>query len=392
MRVVVVGGGLVGMFSAYYLAKSGHEVSLIDPGRRDVRTSVYNAGLISPSFSPLPVSGLTDLIVLSAGGHEAVRVSKRLILSSPRWFYSLVKSVGRTDPRPLLELGEASLRLYEEFFRKEGVDVDLARGVVGLYYNRSEAENTAELMGGRFIDETECRELGFDNVAAGVLFPRDLSINPAKLYSALRSLLVREGVVLVPGEAVLTRSGDEASVSVKGDRVGSDYVVLSAGAWTTKACKRLGYNPMILPARGLVLLFDCGGERLLGRPGFVEDLGVGLVQHDEKTLRATGFFELVGFNPRFGGDEVSWLVKQVGKHVAGGSRVRLVEKGVGFRPCTPDSMPVIGRVPGYRNLIIASGHCRLGVTLAPATGFIVESLVSGRRVEVNTAPFDPGRF
>ena len=395
MRITIVGGGLVGMFSAYYLLKSGYRVTLIDLDPGGVKTSIYNAGLVSPSFSPLPISGLMDLVTFTFRKRGVVNVSLNEVLGNLRWFYRMVKSSRRgVDPKPLIQLGEISLRLYKEFLEREHVDIDVIEGIVGLHYNEAEAREAAETLGGKFIDESECRDLGFSDVAAGVFYPEDLSINPARLYNALRSLLADLGAKIILGEAALIKDGNRVYAVAKGSRIVSDYVVVSAGSWSTKLCKKVDYNPMILPARGLVLLFECGGESILRAPGFVEDLGIGLIQHGAAgPLRVTGFFEIVGFNPKFEDSKVDWLINQARKHIVKREHLRLTEKGVGFRPCTPDMKPVIGWVPGCENLIIASGHCRLGVTLAPATGLTVESLISGeKRIELDLSPFNPSRF
>jgi glycine/D-amino acid oxidase-like deaminating enzyme len=101
----------------------------------------------------------------------------------------------------------------------------------------------------------------------------------------------------------------------------------------------------------------------------------------------------VGFRDNIRESRKRWLLDVAREHLANYNSLIFVEEGVGYRPCTPDHLPLMGRVPGYDNLYIASGHCRLGVTLAPVTGHIMSSLISGKRFSnVKLESFDPSRF
>jgi D-amino-acid dehydrogenase len=118
-----------------------------------------------------------------------------------------------------------------------------------------------------------------------------------------------------------------------------------------------------------------------------------VIQHNQSTLSVTGFFELRGFDSTFGESRKSWLLKVVNDHLTGANKLRYVKEGVGYRPCTPDQLPVIGKVPGYENLFVASGHCRLGVTLAAATGDAIASLLAEKTTSDSLLQhFEPARF
>ena len=212
------------------------------------------------------------------------------------------------------------------------------------------------------------------------MFGEELSINPAKLYKSLWDAVFAQGPAeLVVGEDVklINEKSKTVQVSVDGTRVPCDIVVLTAGSWSRELCKQLHYDPQILPARGLAILFDTGGEEIITTPAVLEDYGMGLAQHNQTTLRLTGFFEMVGFQKNFSNRRKNWLLDRFRRHVVKSDRVKIVEEGVGFRPCTPDQIPIVGLVPRCQNVYIASGNCRLGVTLAPATAQIVSSMISG---------------
>ena len=155
----------------------------------------------------------------------------------------------------------------------------------------------------------------------------------------------------------------------------------------------LGYNPKVLPARGVVLLYDSGGRKIVPMPTLLEDYGIALVQHESGTVRLTSFFEMTGYKEEFAEDRKAWLEGTGRTHLPALAGLKRIHEGTGFRPCTPDQMPVIGRVPGYDNLFVATGNCRLGITLAPVTAYIIRALVDG--VEPEGVPwrlFDPARF
>jgi len=151
---------------------------------------------------------------------------------------------------------------------------------------------------------------------------------------------------------------------------------------------------MVIPARGLVLFYRTGGKRLVDYPAHYEDEGVTITQHDKDTVRLTSFFELGGFDPRFGRARTDWLFETVTSHLSRPHSLVLTETGVGYRPCTPDQLPVVGRIPRCENGYILTGSCRKGMALAPAlsqllTGRILGSVETDDRL---LRALDPERF
>jgi glycine/D-amino acid oxidase-like deaminating enzyme len=245
--------------------------------------------------------------------------------------------------------------------------------------------------------------MGFQGFRGGIMFHEEVSVNPAKLYKSLWDTVITRGAAeLAVGDDIrlVAQEGNsqQALVHVDGKKIDSDIVIITAGSWSRELCRQLRYDPPILPARGLVVIFDTGGEELVTTPALFEDYGVGLAQHNKTTLRITGFFEMVGFRTDFSDLRKQWLLDKFYKHVTKSSRAKIAEEGVGFRPCTPDQMPIVGLVPGYRNVYIASGNCRLGVTLAPATAQMLVSIITGTAHDSEIAPtnqppwYDPSRF
>ena len=129
-------------------------------------------------------------------------------------------------------------------------------------------------------------------------------------------------------------------------------------------------------------------------PAQYEDEGVTITQHDRDTVRLTSFFELGGFDPRFSRSRMDWLFETVTSHLSRPCRLDLSETGVGYRPCTPDQLPVVGRIPRCENGYILTGSCRKGMALAPALSQLLIgcALGSGENDDPFLRALDPERF
>ena len=401
MEVTVVGGGVTGLFCAHYLMKDGHKVSVIEKSATGSETSVYNAGLLTPSLAPTPSMSLGKVLSPYLGRQGVVYISPRQILANTRWFRTALRRGLTGYEDKIVRMGHSSLELYQRFFEEVGVRLDVVEGVAALFREEALAKTIHLSLGGKLLDEGSISKMGYRGMRGGVMFEEELSINPAKLYKSLWDAVFTNGTArLVIGRDVklVPEQGDAVQVSVDRTRTPCDVLVLTAGSWSRELCKQLSYDPQILPARGLAILFDTGGEEIITTPAVLEDYGMGLAQHNQTTLRLTGFFEMVGFRKDFSDSRKKWLLDRFKRHVVKSEQVKIVEEGVGFRPCTPDQMPLIGRIPRYRNVYIASGNCRLGVTLAPATAEIIRSMISvSQRASSSLSPkqefwYEPNRF
>ncbi len=393
MKVVVIGGGVAGMFTSYYLLKAGHSVTIIDRDIDEDRSSIFNAGFITPSFTSAPTK-LSKLIAATILPRGPLYISLAEVLRNPRWFRKGLSSGLSGFEETALALGKRSLALYEEFFKSESVQVDIVRGVVALFGNVESARKTAREVGGRVVDSSDLDPMGFRGFGGGVYLD-ELSINPLKLYTELGKRLTEMGASF--------RRGKMASVKMDGNLIAKamvdeevfegDAFVIAAGAGSRALCRQVGYDPQILPARGLAMIFETGGEKIVEHPAFFEDLGISLSQHNDNTFRMTSYFELTGYKTTFSESRKKYILEAAAAHLYNYGKLKLIGEGVGFRPCAPDQLPVVGRVPGVDNAWIASGNCREGVILAPVTGFMVSEMISGNEIpDLPVRDIDPMRF
>jgi glycine/D-amino acid oxidase-like deaminating enzyme len=394
LRVTILGGGVTGLFAAYYLRKESHDVMLIERDEVVKEASVYNAGLLTPSFAPTPQLGLGMLLSATLTRRGALYFSLGQVVRNPSWYWTSLRKGLTGFEEKTIKFGNASLELYREFFKEENFSPDIVPGVLGLYARAEDAKNFAEKYGGKFVPKGEIDELGLRGLDGGVELPGEISINPRKLVAELYERISKLGVNIIRGkEAALERDGRKAVVAIDGKRLDSDRIVVTAGSWTRPLCAKLSYDAKILPASGLAMIFDTGGKVLAKRPLLLEDYGVAIAQHNETTLRVTSFFEMIGFKKEFSASRRKWLYDVTARHVTDLSRLKVIDEGIGFRPCTPDQFPLVGPIPGYDNAFVASGNCRLGVTLAPATAFMISAMINGIEYLDELRPsLSPARF
>lgn len=388
MDAVIIGGGVNGLFVAYNLLKRGHDVSIIDRSDSPM-TSLYNAGLLTPELSPVPPVNLSTLIRSSLSPKGPLYFSPFQIANNLGWVRIAImkKSMPEDIARKYSAFGRFSLSEYKKFVEETGMDIDMREGVAELY---------KDVQNGNFesLRKEEIEEMGFSGLRYGAILKEEISVNSHKLVEGLKRLVAEKGGRYLKSQAVGFRYKEAKLLSVKTDDgdVQGEVFVIAAGSWSSKLCRGLGYDPMIVPARGMALLFDTGGSEVVKMPALLQDYGAAVAQHGISLLRATTFFELAGFSNSFSERRREWFISILRRHIAKFDSLRLVDEGVGFRPCTPDQLPVIGRIPGFKNTYIASGHCRVGMTMAAATGKTVADMIEERPLQLDVSFASPSRF
>lgn len=394
MKVAVIGGGITGAFATYYLLKKGHDVVLFDyEPIKGVRTSVYNAGSIAapPSFTS---TGVSKVVSAYIGKRGPVYASLEQILRHPVWYSRALRAGANPYNDLITAMSVTSLALYDLFFEAERADVDNVKGGLKLYATAESAEKKVKVLNGRFVSSTEANQIGFKGFGGGVFY-ENRRVDPHALFTFIRRRVQEMGATFVTeGEAhISAKAGVVEKVEAGSRQIVADAYVLSAGAWSNRLCGPLSYDPRIMPARGLVMLYDTGGKRVFDYAATLEDEGIVLVQHTNLVLRLTGYFELVGFESKYEKEREDWLLSSTRDHMTREASLKLIEKGVGLRPCTPDQLPLVGKIPRSPNAYIATGCCRKGMTIAPLVGSLITSMVSGEETDPElTRKLDPSRY
>lgn len=362
--VVVVGGGVIGCGIAYELAKCGLGVTLVERGSPGCEASSAGAGMLIPqatSSAPSPML--------------------RLALASKALFPDLTLELReRTGLDVEYETG-GNLHCFLD----EG---DEAVGREACAWQR-EAGVKAELLGRA---EALALEPGLSPEVRGALWlPEDHWVNNPRLVIALANAAALERVTFVTGEVTaIIRTGDR----VTGVRVGQDViraaeVVLAAGAWSGQLAATAGLHLPVGPVRGQIVCLE-GIPRWHHHLLHVKDHY--LVPRINGEILVGASVEWVGFAKHVTAEQVRVFLDDAVRLVPALGRLPIKTMWAGFRPWAPDERPVLGPWPGLEGLVVATGHFRNGILLAPITSRLIRELLVERVPSLDLTPFLPDRF
>jgi D-amino-acid dehydrogenase len=407
-RIVVIGGGIVGIACALELLDDGHAVTVLEPGTPGEGASWASCGSIAVSeVVPLSKPGTFARIpgwMLDPLGPLTLRPSSLLPILP--WFARFAANArpARVEAiaRELSVLGLAALDDTERLLARHGLKGLLgSRPVIELYDRREELAHERRFHDlrrslGFVIDEisgAEAREMepgiAGDFACATVFRDWRSVVDPKRLVAQMhRAFRERGGIVLPVGATTIVRdSGAVTGVrTAAGETLHADTIILAAGAASRDFARGLG---AALPIEGVI-----GYQTSLTDPGIEVNHalvyakgGFGITPYDSG-LAVAGSIEFARIDAAPNWNRADVLVQKA-RRVLPGLRTERAERR---RPLTPDTKPVIGRLPTAREVICATGHGQLGVTLAATTAQHVRDLVAGRRPNVDLSPFAPDRF
>jgi D-amino-acid dehydrogenase len=415
-RVVVVGAGVVGLACAQALAARGYRVTVIDrsPERRD-GCSFGNAGMIVPShFVPLAAPGMVWLGLKWMFDPESPfwirpRLDRDLFEWGWRfWRASNRRQVARAEPL-LRDLNLASRRCYEQLADATlGIgDFGLVkRGLLMLCRTEHGLEEEARFAGrarelgvpAEVLDarETAAADPGITMAVAGaVRVPLDAHLAPERFLAALAAACRRLGVVFRwETEVERIRVGGRRIEAVESAAAcdEADHLVLAGGAWSPALVKSLGLRLPMQAGKGYSLTLE-QPPQLPGMCSICTEARLAVTPMGSR-LRIGGTMEIAGLDERVDPRRVRGIIRSALAYFPElrESDFAGVEPWKGLRPCSPDGLPYLGRTARYDNLVIATGHAMMGLSLAPITGKIVGQLVAGEGPDHDLALLSPDRF
>jgi D-amino-acid dehydrogenase len=417
--VVVVGGGIIGLCTAFALHQRGVPVTVLDAGPAEHAASHVNAGWIVPTLAaPVPSPGLiATSLRWMLHSDSPLYIRPRLDPAFLRWTLGFWRHCNARDflagTEAIAAFGARSLALYDAM-REAGVRYEEHRDGLLFAYRTSQALEhdyaaletvrrfgfeISPIMSG---DELRALEPSLsETVSGGYRLPRERSVRPDSLVRGLIAYLQERGVEVrgeAPVSGIETADGKVTGVVAGGQRIPAETLVVAAGAWTPRLLKPLRVPVPIEAGKGYSIDFAPAPDlpEPVRRPLYLHESRVTITPL-EGMIRLAGTMELSGLNRDVRQERVAAIARAAAWAIRGwpaqapvsGPGVRIWN---GPRPMTPDGLPVIGRLPGYRNLVVASGHAMLGVTLAPATGEAVADLITTGDAPEAISPFDPGRF
>ena len=405
--VVIAGGGVVGLCSAYYLQKAGVSVLIVDRGRYSEAASTGNAGMIVPShIVPLSAPG-----VIAKGLKWLMNPESPLYIkpsANPKfmkWLWLFQKHctaehVARSIPI-LRDLSLMSRELFSDVCALPGFeDVGLAHdGLLMIHrsdYAKKDNLDLADLAEEAGLEisrlsaqETMDLEPALKSELTGsVFFKQDASIHPERFMRALEAHLRAAGVHFLDAEVKsFERSGDAVkAVGTTKGRFASKHVVLAAGSWSPFLASKLGSALAVQPAKGYSITVPIS-EPSLKIPCILTDEKVTITPMPG-CLRFGGTLALQGYDSSVDERRASPIRRLAETYCEG---VDKVPTWAGFRPASPDGLPFIGALPSAPNVFAATGHGMMGVTLGPVTGKLISELIQGGSPSLDVVPFASDR-
>ncbi len=409
--VVIVGGGVIGVCSAYSLSQSGLNVLLVEKGDIASGCSYGNGGLIVPSHA-LPLAspgalgdGLRWMLDPESPFYIQPRLDIRLLSWLVRFALASRESVMLRSMPVLRDLLAASAALYKELADRAGFEFGYKRNGslwVCLSEERLEREKEELHLLERFNipvqmldrDEVHDREPALlPQVAGGVFYPNDGHIDPSRFVRGLAEKAQEQGVDVCTNTDVMgfeTARGRITRLRTTRGDMAAEQVVLAAGSWSPQVAKELHLRIPIEAAKGYSINLE-NPEPSPKLPLLLGEARV-VVNPLEQGLRLAGTLEMAGLDLSISTRRVDAIRRSCEAYLPGIPQAKTIEIWRGLRPCTPDGLPILGRSRDFNNLIIATGHAMLGMSLGPISGKLVSQLVCREQTEMDISPLSPERF
>lgn len=412
--VLIVGGGVIGLCTAYYAMQKGHKVTLVERGAKEHDScSLGNAGMIVPShFVPLAAPGMVSYGLRVMWNPESpFYVRPRLSLDLMRWGWQFWRAanaghVARSAPL-LRTLNLESRRCYEEFAARSDNAFGLVqKGLLMLCKTEKTLHAEAELvekahslgLKAEVLDakQTAARDPSVTmNVAGSVYFAQDCHLTPQKFVAELTRALEAGGATFHwNSEVTGWRVGSgriEAVQTAQGELTADEYV-LAGGSWSPQAVQGLKLNLPMQAGKGYSVTLPNPRQQPDLCSIFMEARVAVTPMGD--TLRFGGTMEITGLDETINPARVQGIIKSIPSYFPE-FRVedfRDLPVWRGLRPCSPDGMPYIGRFGRYANLSAATGHAMMGLSLGPVTGKLMAELLSDEAPSIALEALSPDRY
>ncbi len=412
-KTVIIGAGIIGLATAYELAKRGEEVLIIERSAPGSGSSSGNAGWIVPGDSnPLPKPGLTASSLRSMSKRDSpLYIKPRPSPSMLHWLWQFWRNCNQDaylrGLNALAGLNQSTMALYDEW-AQEGVEFEMhCQGLLLAGLKSATVEQfiandaplyealgyqTPSLLTGDEVRQIE-PEMS-DEVIAGAMLEDERHVRPETLIDGLVQKLAEMNVEILSGVRVTGATVQRTTVTAlltKGGRFEADNYVLAAGAWSGDLSKKIGLSIPIQAGKGYSLTIS-KPDVTLNYPVLMLDGSAALTPFDG-ALRVAGTMELSGLNHNLDSVRLRAMWKSAERYLGripqGDGKPRA---WVGMRPLTWDGLPVIGRMPRGDNLYAATGHQMLGLTLAPSTARALAGLICDGKSTIDIRWFDPARF
>lgn len=410
--VIVVGGGIIGLSTAYFLQKEGHQVTVLDKSNMDSGASYVNAGYITPShIVPLASPGMISKgIKYMFNSSSPFYMKPRLDPDFIKWAWYFKKSSTKEKVRKampvIMDINLLSRSLYEEIWNSGDLgEFQLERkGLLMMYQTKKERDHELEVA-------ERAKELGLTvhhldldglrilephvelNAKGAFHYESDWHTTPHQIMERMLTHLQKNGVDIKKNEEVqdVTISSDRVTGvrTNKGDYQ-ADEIVFAAGSWTYKLSKKLGIKLPLQAGKGYRINVETPTN--ISMPAILMEAKMAVTPMDGFT-RFAGTMEFSGINHKIRKERVEAIAKGASLYYKGLQIPETDKQNAqcGLRPVSPDGLPYIGTSSKHKNLHLATGHAMMGWSLGPATGKLITELISGSKPSMDINPFQPER-
>lgn len=390
--IIIIGGGIVGLCSAYFLHKSGREVTVIDEGDITNATSFGNAGLLS-AFDKTPLSYpgvVTNTLKLMLKNQSPAIVHPSFDFKMYRWLLRFVLSANEKRTKKTMMLfekyGQISLDLYKEMIKENNLDFDFHHdGMLSVF--TEEKTYQSKLKNYNYVDEERFKILSKseipdylpsakDDIKGAILFKKNAHYDPKKVMLGLKDYLQNSGVEFILNEKIeniKTENGKvKHIVSKNRNYYEAEHFVMSTG-YQTLLANKIGKDLEMTPAKGYSITFEMPENLKPKTSTLFNDLFIVMTPRKE-TVRLTSKLEIGSSDPKVVQKQIDSIKKNFFEYNKS-FEMKNETLWSGFRPLTPNDIPLIGKDENYSNLTYAMGLGWLGMTFAPAVGEIINDLV-----------------
>lgn len=411
--ILIIGGGSIGLNCAYYLLKSGREVTILEAKQIPQASAAFgNAGQIVPShIIPLAAPGVVTSALkwmlnpqTSAFGMK-IRPDAKYI----SWLIQFARSCTEANLErgigPMQRLGQLSASNFQKLIQEEKFECHYQQtGMITIFKNEKDfawGKHEGELLQkhGIEIEVLDKKSLHTlepilrDDVIGGVHCTGDAFLNPSLFLKSLFERVRAMGANIFENTPVIgfeIEHGKITKVKTETQEFEAEQIILATGAWSSMLARDLKIKIPIQPARGYSV--SMSAPKNMPRHAFtLGDLHVAVTPFGN-ILRATGRLEMGEFSTTPNQTWIRRLENFMREYFDFDDDVKMIDSWAGLRPVTPDGIPIIGKSPLHTNLIVATGHAMVGLTMGPATGQLVTELVNGKETSININAFRLERF
>ena len=410
-KIVIIGGGIIGLCTAYYLQKEGEKVIVIDKSNFSSGASYVNAGYITPShFISLAAPGMINKgIKWMFNSASPFYVKPRLDLDFLKWTLAFKRSSTKAKVEKAIpvikDINLMSRDLYEEIKSSNDFNFHYERkGLLMCYKSDKVGEEEWEIgkrgikegLGVKNLSSKEVAQLEPKanlDIKGAVYYDSDAHMTPTDFMSEMVTYLKSKGVTFYADEKVINIQVSNNNISkiiTNKQELNADEVVLAAGSWSPLLTKKIGIQIPVQAGKGYRINVE--RETNIKIPAILCEAKVAVTPMDGFT-RFAGTMEVAGINHTINPVRVN-AIADAAKSYYKKIEITAQEKEnaeCGLRPCSPDGLPYIGKSSKCNNLTIATGHAMMGWSLGPATGKLISEVILDKKASLNLDSFHPDR-